>query len=194
MKKLYRIFPALVLSLSLLTGSIGIPVFAEEGGTEGSEGVPERDYTPVTNAEPVKLEANAENGSITGQADDWTYIENDGKEAGPKQSAVTLGATDGSSMKYDVENIYIHVIYNEESGDCSEPVALHVYAKNEGTSDVTLTGMAIAETSGSAAPCRQILHAVKRAGFNPFKVAGIVHGNAGSAFGGDASLNINIDF
>ena len=152
MKKLYRIFLALVLSLSLLTGSISIPVLAEEGGTEGPEGAPERDYTPVTNAAPVKLEANADNDSITGQADNWTYIENDGKEAGPQQSAVTLGATDGSSMKYDVENIYIHVIYNEESGDCSEPVALHVYAGKEGTSDVTLTGMAIAETSGSAVP------------------------------------------
>ena len=64
MKKLYRIFPALVLSLSLLTGSIGIPVFAEEGGTEGPEGAPERDYTPVTSAEPVELEANADNSTL----------------------------------------------------------------------------------------------------------------------------------
>ena len=44
------------------------------------------------------------------------------------------------------------------------------------------------------APCRQIIHVVKRAGFNPFKVADIVHGNAGSAVGGNASLDINVDF
>ena len=45
-----------------------------------------------------------------------------------------------------------------------------------------------------AAPCRQIIHAVKRAGFNPFKIADIVYINACSAVGGNASLDINVDF
>ena len=83
MKKFSRIFLALVLSLSLLTGSIGIPVFAEEGGTEVPElvtapegelpeetdgalnaaaglstSVPERDYYPINHTNPLNYVAD----------------------------------------------------------------------------------------------------------------------------------------
>ena len=209
MKKFSRIFLALVLSLSLLTGSIGIPVFAEEGGTEVPElvtapegelpegapeealngasagsaqetpeetpdgqqneetdeeetdgalnaaaglstSVPEREYYPINHTHPLNYVADT--GNISGQLVGWTYIENDGKDAGPQQTAITFGAANGHKNTVGVRNIYIHVSYNEEPSKVSEPVALHVFAENEGTSDITVGGMAIAETAGSKLP------------------------------------------
>ena len=208
MKKFSRIFLALVLSLSLLTGSIGIPVFAEEGGTEVPElvtapegelpedapvetlngtsagsaqgapeetpdgqqneetdeeetdgalnaaadlstSVPERDYR-INTTRPQNWVAGK--GNVSGQLVNWVYIENDGKEKGPQQTAVTLGAANGHRNNVGVESIYIHVSYNEESSEVSEPVALHVFAETEGTSDITVDGMVIAETAGSKLP------------------------------------------
>ena len=187
MKKFSRIFLALVLSLSLLTGSIGIPVFAEEGGTEVPElvtapegapeetpdgqqneetdeeetdgalnaaadlstSVPERDYR-INTTRPQNWVADT--GNVSGQLVNWVYIENDGKEKGPQQTAVTLGAANGHRNNVGVESIYIHVSYNEESSEVSEPVALHVFAETEGTSDITVDGMVIAETAGSKLP------------------------------------------
>ena len=175
MKKFSRIFLALVLSLSLLTGSIGIPVFAEEGGTEVPElvtapegelpeetdgalnaaaglstSVPEREYYPINHTDPLNYVAGK--GNVSGQLVNWVYIENDGKEKGPQQTAVTLGAANGHRNNVGVESIYIHVSYNEESSEVSEPVALHVFAETEGTSDITVDGMVIAETAGSKLP------------------------------------------
>ena len=63
MKKFSRIFLALVLSLSLLTGSIGIPVFAEEGGTE----VPELVTAPEGEL-PEDAPEEALNGASAGSA------------------------------------------------------------------------------------------------------------------------------
>ena len=168
MKKFSRIFLALVLSLSLLTGSIGIPVFAEEGGTEVPEtdeeetdgalnaaaglstSVPDRNYDPKNHTRP--LDYVADTGNIFGQLVNWTYIENDGKDAGPQQTAITLGAANGHKNTVGVGSIYIHVSYNEEPPEVSEPVALHVFAENKGTADITVDGMAIAETAGSKLP------------------------------------------
>lgn len=141
MKKSYRIFLASVLILSLLTGSIGIPAFAE---------VPERDYSPINHTNPLNYVADT--GNISGQLANWVYIENDGKEKGPQQTAVTLGAANGHRNNVGLTNIYIHVSYAEEPVKQSEPTALHVFAENEGTANITLEGMAIAETAGSNAP------------------------------------------
>ena len=208
MKKFSRIFLALVLSLSLLTGSIGIPVFAEEGGTEvpelvtapegelpedapeealngasagSAQGAPEETPDGQQNEETDEEETNgalnaaaglstsvperdyrinttrpqnwvAGKGNVSGQLVNWVYIENDGKEKGPQQTAVTLGAANGHRNNVGVESIYIHVSYNEESSEVSEPVALHVFAETEGTSDITVDGMVIAETAGSKLP------------------------------------------
>ena len=208
MKKFSRIFLALVLSLSLLTGSIGIPVFAEEGGTEVPElvtvpegelpedapeealngapagsaqetpeetpdgqqneetdeeetdgalnaaaglstSVPERDYR-INTTRPQNWVAAT--GNVDGQLVNWVYIENDGKEKGPQQTAITLGAANGHRNTVGVGSSYIHVSYNEESSEVSEPVALHVFAETEGTADITVDGMAIAETAGSKLP------------------------------------------
>ena len=168
MKKFSRIFLALVLSLSLLTGSIGIPVFAEEGGTEVPEeetdeeetdgalnaaaglstSVPEREYYPINHTDPLNYVAGK--GNVSGQLVNWVYIENDGKEKGPQQTAITFGAANGHRNTVGVGSIYIHVSYNEEQ--VSEPVALHVFAETEGTSDITVDGMVIAETAGSKLP------------------------------------------
>ena len=128
MKKFSRIFLALVLSLSLLTGSIGIPVFAEEGGTEVPElvtapegelpeetdgalnaaaglstSVPEREYYPINHTDPLNYVAGK--GNVSGQLVNWVYIENDGKEKGPQQTAVTLGAANGHRNNVGVESI-----------------------------------------------------------------------------------------
>ena len=209
MKKFSRIFLALVLSLSLLTGSIGIPVFAEEGGTEVPElvtapegelpedapvetlngtsagsaqetpeetpdgqqneetdeeetdgalnaaaglstSVPDRNYDPKNHTHP--LDYVADTGNISGQLANWVYIENDGTVAGPQQTAIRFGAANGHKNTVGVGSIYIHVSYNEESSEVSEPVALHVFAETEGTSDITVDGMVIAETAGSKLP------------------------------------------
>ena len=190
MKKFYRIFLASVLALSLLTGSIGIPVFAEEAETAEQEEVlsgaapesnetagqeeafsgaapesnetagqeeeslsgeaPERDYYPINHTNPLNYVADT--GNISGQLANWVYIENDGKEKGPEQTAVTLGAANGHRNNVVLTNIYIHVNYAEEPEKQSEPTALHVFAENEGTANITLEGMAIAETAGSNAP------------------------------------------
>ena len=87
MKKFYRIFLASVLALSLLTGSIGIPVFAEEAETAEQEEVlsgaapesnetagqeeeslsgeaPERDYYPINHTNPLNYVADT--GNISG--------------------------------------------------------------------------------------------------------------------------------
>ena len=176
MKKFSRIFLALVLSLSLLTGSIGIPVFAEEGGTEVPElvtapegelpedapeealnaaaglstSVPEREYYPINHTDPLNYVADT--GNISGQLVNWTFIENDGKDAGPQQTAITLGAANGHRNNVGLTNIYIHVNYAGEQVTQSEPTALHVFAENEGTADINVRGMVIAETAGSNGP------------------------------------------
>ena len=156
MKKFYRIFLASVLTLSLLTGSIGIPAFAEEmidaeiPEEELSGTAPERDYYPINHTNPLNYVADT--GNISGQLVNWVYIENDGKEKGPEQTAVTLGAANGHRNNVGLTNIYIHVNYAGEQVTQSEPTALHVFAENEGTADITLGGMAIAETAGSNGP------------------------------------------
>ena len=149
MKKFYRIFLASVLALSLLTGSIGIPVFAEEAETAEQEEVlsgaapesnetagqeeeslsgeaPERDYYPINHTNPLNYVADT--GNISGQLVNWVYIENDGKAKGPQQTAVTLGAANGYRNNVGLTNIYIHVNYAGEQVTQSEPTALHVFA------------------------------------------------------------------
>ena len=156
MKKFYRIFLASVLTLSLLTGSIGIPAFAEEmidteiPEEELSGTAPERDYFPINHTNP--LNHVADTGNISGQLANWVYIENDGKEKGPEQTAVTLGAANGHRNNVGLTNIYIHVNYAGEPVTQSEPTALHVFAENEGTADINVRGMVIAETAGSNVP------------------------------------------
>ena len=173
MKKFYRIFLASVLALSLLTGSIGIPVFAEEAETAEQEEVlsgaapesnetagqeeeslsgeaPERDYYPINHTNHLNYVADT--GNISGQLVNWVYIENDGKEKGPEQTAVTLGAANGHRNNVGLTSIYIHVSYAGEQVTQSEPTALHVFAENEGTADINVRGMVIAETAGSNVP------------------------------------------
>ena len=156
MKKFYRIFLASVLTLSLLTGSIGIPAFAEEmidaeiPEEELSGTAPERDYYPINHTNPLNYVADT--GNISGQLVNWVYIENDGKEKGPEQTAVTLGAANGHRNNVGLTNIYIHVNYAGEPVTQSEPTALHVFAENEGTADINVRGMVIAETAGSNVP------------------------------------------
>ena len=156
MKKFYRIFLASVLTLSLLTGSIGIPAFAEEmidaeiPEEELSGTAPERDYYPINHTNPLNYVADT--GNISGQLVNWVYIENDGKEKGPEQTAVTLGAANGHRNNVGLTNIYIHVNYAGEPITQSEPTALHVFAENEGTADINVRGMVIAETAGSNGP------------------------------------------
>ena len=169
MKKFYRIFLASVLALSLLTGSIGIPVFAEEAETAEQEEVlsgaapesnetagqeeeslsgeaPERNYYPISKTIPQNYVADT--GNISGHIVNWIYIENDGKKNGPQQTAVTLGAANGYRNNVGLTNIYIHVSYAGEQVTQSEPTALHVFAENEGTADINVRGMVIAETAG----------------------------------------------
>ena len=118
MKKFYRIFLASVLTLSLLTGSIGIPAFAEEmidaeiPEEELSGTAPERDYYPINHTNPLNYVADT--GNISGQLVNWVYIENDGKAKGPQQTAVTLGAANGYRNNVGLTNIYIHVSYAGE--------------------------------------------------------------------------------
>ena len=67
MKKFYRIFLASVLALSLLTGSIGIPVFAEEAETAEQEEV-------LSGAAPESNEtAGQEEASLSSAAPERNY-------------------------------------------------------------------------------------------------------------------------
>ena len=111
---------------------------------------PERDYYPINHTNHLNYVADT--GNISGQLVNWVYIENDGKEKGPQQTAVTLGAANGHRNNVGLTNIYIHVSYAGEQVTQSEPTALHVFAENGGTADITVDGMAIAETAGSKLP------------------------------------------
>lgn len=71
MKKFYRIFLALVLSLSLLTGSIGLPVFAEGSETDVTESIPAPEGAPegMPDGTPAGSAQGTQEGAPDGQSD-----------------------------------------------------------------------------------------------------------------------------
>ena len=71
MKKFYRIFPALVLSLSILTGSIGLPVFAEGSETDVPESISAPEGAPegTPDGTPAGSAQGTQEGAPDGQSD-----------------------------------------------------------------------------------------------------------------------------
>ena len=147
MKKYFRFFLALVLALTLFTGSVGILAFAEDGnGEEGTDSTaPESTYsmTPVvfdctdsdlqdtTNGEPINISTSDQ-----------------------KPVAVTLITDDGHIATMTIEKININ---SSSSVPGAEPVAVVVESTGTGSvSTVRLDGTISCDVQDAASPASAV--------------------------------------